>query len=95
MKIRSKKNMVIRTQQSRTAEGQATPAVLTRIPGIKTPMVNSGSAYRAAQFADPLRTTPERPPGQQVARSGPSTLGGIFVDVDADEDLMVFRFQRD
>ena len=94
MKIQSKKKMVIRTKQSRTADGQATPAVLTRIPGIKPPVVNSGSAHRAAQFVDPLRTTAERPPGQHIAMSGPSTLGDIFVDVDADEDLMVFRFQE-
>lgn len=99
MKSQSKKKIVIRTRQSRTAGGQATPALLARIPGIKPPVVNSGSARPAARLVDPLRGTPERPQVAVVATSGPEfippTLAKSLVDVVAYEGLMVFRFQGD
>ena len=99
MKSQNKKKNVIRTKQSRTAEGQATPALLTRIPGIKPPVVNSGSAHPAAQFLDPVRTTPDRLPGEHIQISSPNggfpTSADVFVDLNADEDVMVFRFQGD
>ena len=99
MKSQSKKKIGIRTKQSRTAQVQATPALLARIPGIKPPVVNACSAYRAAQFVDPLGGTPERPTGEHVATSRPKfippTLAKSLVDVDAYEGLMVFRFQGD
>ena len=99
MKSQNKKKNVIRTTQSSTAEGQASPALLARIPGIKPPVVNSGSAHPAAQFVGPLRGTPQRPLGDHVATSrpelSPPTLAKILVDFDAYEGLMVFRFQGD
>ena len=99
MKSQSKKKIVIRTKQSRTAVGEATPALLARIPGIEPPVVNSGIAHPAAKLVDPLGGAPERPSGEHIATPKPNfippTLAKSLVDVDTYEGLMVFRFQGD